>query len=125
MRFLHHQYSKGAHGAIFIYGITNPLSLYQVSDWNSTLREYAREILIILVGNKTDLANNRQVSLEEGVYAMHRYALSTFHETSVKIGENFDSIFSELLGILFEFHHNIPFKKKLKETQDLLDKESD
>lgn len=113
-RFLLHQYSKGAHAAMLIYDITNSLSLDHLSAWILPLRECAGEIPIILVGNKLDLEADREVSWERGVYAMRKYALSAFYETSTKTGQNFDSIFSDLLSILFEVHHNIPFEKKQK-----------
>lgn len=113
-RFLLHQYSKGAHAAMFIYDITNSLSLDHLSAWILPLRECAGEIPIILVGIKLDLEADREVSWERGVFAMRQYALSAFYETSMKTGQNFDSIFSDLLSILFEVHHNIPFENKQK-----------
>ena len=47
---------------------------------------------IVLVGNKTDLETDRQVSYEEGAAFAKRNDL-IFMETSAKTGENVDNMY--------------------------------
>ena len=47
---------------------------------------------MVLVGNKKDLDDRRQVSTEEGQELADKYGMQ-FYETSAKTGENVDKIF--------------------------------
>ena len=47
---------------------------------------------MVLVGNKSDLADRRVVNTEEGQELADKYGMQ-FYETSAKTGENVDSIF--------------------------------
>ena len=49
---------------------------------------------MVLVGNKSDLNDRRQVNTEEGQELAEKYGM-TFYETSAKTGENVDAIFYE------------------------------
>ena len=53
-----------------------------------------KAVLMILVGNKTDLEDKREVSYDEGsIYAQKNGML--FFECSAKTGQNIDKIFNE------------------------------
>ncbi|XP_030066494.1 ras-related protein Rab-41 isoform X3 [Microcaecilia unicolor] len=53
--------------AVVVYDITNLNSFQQTSKWIDDVRtERGSDVIIMLVGNKTDLADKRQVSIEEG-----------------------------------------------------------
>ena len=55
-------YYRGAVGALVVYDITKEASFQNVEKWLSELRENATaDITMMLVGNKTDLASERQV----------------------------------------------------------------
>merc|ERR1711883_18175 len=59
-------YYKGAHGIIVTYDITDRDSFAKVSEWMSEVDKHANEnISRILVGNKKDLEDNRQVPYNE------------------------------------------------------------
>ena len=47
---------------------------------------------MVLVGNKSDLADRRQVNTEEGQELADKYGMQ-FYETSAKTGENVEKIF--------------------------------
>ena len=55
---------------------------------------------IVLVGNKNDLAEQRQVNYEEGVEFAKRNGL-IFFETSAKTSDNVDEVFTHAARIIF------------------------
>lgn len=60
-------YYRGAVGALLVYDITKKQTFDNTERWLSELREHADDdIVILLVGNKSDLRHIRAVSTEEG-----------------------------------------------------------
>lgn len=61
-------YYRGAVGALLVYDITKPQTFVNVERWLKELREHADDdIVIMLVGNKSDLKHVRAVSTEEAI----------------------------------------------------------
>lgn len=60
---------------------------------------YSR-MTIVLVGNKKDLASEREVSYEEGLEFAKRNKL-IFFETSAKSAENVDETFSHATNVIY------------------------
>lgn len=53
-------------GALLVYDISKYSTFQNIERWFSELREHAEHnIQVLLVGNKSDLKNNRAVSTEE------------------------------------------------------------
>ena len=102
-------YYRGAVGALVVYDITKDVSFENVEKWLAELKENATaDITMMLVGNKTDLANQRLVSTEQGkAYAESRGI--TFLEASALQNANVEASF---LQILSEIYH----KKASKEA---------
>ena len=58
---------KGAICAFIVYDITNKNSFNNITSWVENCKNNASEkMLIILIGNKSDLNDKRQVNTEEG-----------------------------------------------------------
>ena len=58
-------YYKGEKGALLVYDITRRNTFDNVDNWLIDLKTNGdRDILIILISNKSDLAENREVSVE-------------------------------------------------------------
>ena len=97
-------------GALVVYDITKDVSFENVEKWLAELKENATaDITMMLVGNKTDLAQQRAVSTEQGkAYATERGI--TFLEASALTSSNVEASF---LQILSEIYH----KKASKEQQ--------
>ena len=65
-RAITNAYYRGAVGALLVYDITNIQSFYNTSAWLKEIKTYAdNNIVILLVGNKTDLKDKREVKKEE------------------------------------------------------------
>ncbi len=60
-------YYKGSKGAFIVYDITKPESFENVSKWISELKKNAEpDVTIILIGNKCDLTDEREVQTTDG-----------------------------------------------------------
>merc|ERR1739848_265961 len=67
-----------------------------LQSWLEDCRRYSnKDIVIMLIGNKSDLANKRAVSKEEGEAFAAKNGL-TFLETSAKTAENVEAV-----GLIF------------------------
>ena len=59
-------YYRGAHGIATVFDLTNRESFEHVEKWLEEINKYAKEnVMRFLIGNKSDLVNERQVSYEE------------------------------------------------------------
>jgi len=56
-------YYRGSHGALLVYDITSIESYNSISKWLDEIDEFAPNSVKILVGNKTDLEEKRQVDV--------------------------------------------------------------
>merc|ERR1712137_327712 len=93
-------YIRDSSGAIVVYDITNRASFTQTAKWIEDVRsERGPDVVIVLVGNKTDLADRRQVSVEEGEQTAKEHNV-LFVETSAKVGTNVKSLFRQLAQAL-------------------------
>ena len=95
---------KTVDGLVLVYSITSKESFRNLESWMKSLKNIAdlSKKPIIIVGNKCDLQDMRQVTYEEG----KQYATKLgyhFYETSAKTGENlkeaFDDIFEQLYNL--------------------------
>ena len=95
-RSLAPMYYRGASGALVVYDITSSDSLRKAMSWIRELRSSGdANIAIVLVGNKCDLENMRQVPTHEAEAAATEEKV-LFFEASAKDGTNVDEIFSAL-----------------------------
>jgi len=86
-------YYRGAAGALLVYDTTSRDSFNTLSNWLNDTRTLASpHIIIILVGNKKDLEEAREVTfLEASNFAQENDLI--FLETSAKTGENVEESF--------------------------------
>ena len=88
---------KGSKGAFVVYDITRKSSFLNIDKWIGELKTNGSEdILIILVGNKTDLEDKREVSTDEGEKKAKQYGIA-FCETSALQGKNIEHAFNILI----------------------------
>ncbi|OLS14563.1 MAG: small GTP-binding protein [Promethearchaeota archaeon CR_4] len=94
-------YYVGAHAAFLIYDVTERNSFVHLSEWYEDLRQNVPYIPVVLVGNKIDLAGQRQVTIQEGQVWAKNHKIS-FMETSAKTGQNIKDVFHIVgIGLLF------------------------
>jgi Ras-related protein Rab-6A len=89
-------YIRDSSVAVIVYDITNRKSFANTSKWIEDVRaERGDDVVIILVGNKTDMAERRQVSVEEAEKKAEEEKVSCI-ETSAKGGYNVKALFKKL-----------------------------
>jgi Ras-related protein Rab-6A len=93
-------YIRDSSVAVVVYDITNANSFQQTSKWIDDVRtERGSDVIIMLVGNKTDLSDKRQVSTEEGERKAKELNVM-FIETSAKAGYNVKQLFRRVAAAL-------------------------
>ena len=112
-------YYKGANGIVVIFSVTDKRTFGNVKSWIHQIKaEVDEKVTIILVGNKIDDEENREVTKEEGEEAARNFGLD-FFECSAKTGENINSTFNELVLKMVEIHEKFGGKdEKLKLKQN-------
>ncbi|XP_042485042.1 ras-related protein Rab11A-like [Macadamia integrifolia] len=107
-------YYRGAVGAMLIYDITKRQSFDHIPRWLEELRGHAdKNIVIILIGNKADLENQRAVPTEDAKEFAQKEGLF-FLETSALEATNVETAFLTILTEIF----NIVNKKNLVASAD-------
>ena len=95
-------YFRGSHGLFLIYDITNRDSFKNLENWLSEIEEHAsKNVLKILIGNKCDLENDREIKTEEGQAFANRNGMQ-FMETSAKMNTNINESFETLAKLMME-----------------------
>jgi len=92
------QYSMGIHGYILVYSITNERSLTTVRDLYRKLLDIKGRVNVpvVLVGNKTDLANSRVVTTDAGRRLAEGWG-AVFVEVTAKSRENVTDVFTKVV----------------------------
>ena len=89
--------------ALILYAINNRDSFQHAETWLNDLKNQANpNVRVFLVGNKSDLENERVVSKEEGENFKVEKKLDRFIETSAKTGENARSALLEAAKLLYK-----------------------
>ena len=98
-------YYKGAKGAFVVYDITRKGSFESVERWvNDLLSSGDKKITILLIGNKCDLEEQRQITKELGEEKAAKLDLA-FLETSAFSGQNLDKAFEMMVNEIYKKFH--------------------
>ena len=120
-------YFRGSHGILLIYDITNRDSFKNLENWLIEIEKNASQnVLKILIGNKNDLVNDREIQSEEGQAFANRNGME-FIETSAKMNTNVTEAFEALAKLMMQFNSekktvlskNEPKTLKASSGQDL------
>ena len=113
-------YYNGSHGAIIAYDVTNKESFENVKNWITELKTHLElsNLVVMLIGNKTDLENQRQVTEEQGRSLAEQLDFF-FMETSAM--KNSTNEVSKAFMVIIEeiLNKNPQLKKKAGDKIDL------
>ena len=117
-------YYRGAVGALMVYDITCRSSFENVEGWLSELRQHSDgDMVVVLIGNKCDLANQRSISTDEARAYAEKHNMA-FIETSAYDRTGIDEAFTMVLKQIYELNSSnqletssevstaLPLKKK-------------
>jgi len=94
-------YYRGAVGALLVYDISKAVTYENVERWLNELRDHAdSNIVIMLVGNKSDLRHLRAVTTEQAAALAEKHGLS-FIETSALDSTNVELAFQRILTEIY------------------------
>jgi Ras-related protein Rab-2A len=101
-RSITRSYYRGAAGALLVYDITRRDTFQHLSRWLEEAKSHAQpNMVILLIGNKSDLSNRRAVSTAEGqAFAEENGIL--FMETSAKTAYNVETAFLKTAQTIHE-----------------------
>jgi len=89
-------YYRGAMGIMLVYDITNEKSFDNIKNWIRNIEEHASsDVEKMILGNKCDMNDKRQVSKERGEQLAIEYGIK-FMETSAKASINVEDAFFTL-----------------------------
>lgn len=100
-------YYRNCSGIIIVYDVTNHNSFEKVGEWIEEVRRYVPTVPLMIIGNKCDMEDKRQVSTEEGRELAAKYNL-IFLETSAKNNTNIENTFTDLSRLLMKDAENKP-----------------
>ena len=98
-------YLRKADGVILVYDITSEKSFKLLSKWLGKIEGIKQQFKMIILGNKCDLEDNREVPTQEGEkYASKQNA--PFMEVSAKGNINVQSAFEQVIKDTYEMKKN-------------------
>ncbi|KAJ5077777.1 ras-related protein rab-11a [Anaeramoeba ignava] len=102
-------YYRGSYGAFIVYDIADEESFEKLEYWINDFKDQTdQNVVIMIIGNKSDLSDKRKISKEKGQkFAAEKNFL--FMETSAKDGTNVHKAFETLITEIY----NVFSKKKL------------
>ena len=101
---------KSVLGIIYIFDVTNRKTLDSINKWVKDVDDTieADKFPSVLVGNKIDLDDEREVTFEEGKNLADQYGFN-YIETSAKTGTNINELFIELAENIYnKFKEEFP-----------------
>jgi len=98
-------YYRGALGGLIVYDVTQRESFENLKKWLEEVKKNCRNIPLIIVGNKIDLKEDREVTKREGKAYAKKLSEELereipYLETSAKTGETIKQVFNELVTMM-------------------------
>lgn len=125
-RTITHTYYRGTHGVMLVFDVTNRDTFENICEWMRDVEKFsATDVPLLLVGNKCDLNNERQVPREEAEAMAKRLGCS-YVETSAKNNIEIEAAFaglvnncvSQRIAIAKKIEKSrVPVKEPLKQKQ--------
>ena len=103
------------HGLILLYDITDIKTLDKLSEWCHGIKNYKEDMPILLVGNKLDLKEHRNVFKEQLERFKENHGIHASMEISLKTGENVENMFIKLPKMIL--NQKPEKKKKTKKSE--------
>ena len=100
-RSLTKNFYRNADALLFVFDITNEKSFNHINDWMKDSETIGKDFKKILIGNKSDLIDERKIDKEKIEKYVQLNNMKYF-EVSAKSGKNVDIIFTEIAKLILE-----------------------
>ena len=118
-RSLISSFYRNASLAMMVYAIDNKESFNHIETWLKEVKLQSNpDIKIFLIGNKSDLEENRQVEYERAKKFTEENGIHYFSETSAKVGINAKEVFVEAAKLLYGEHLKYKVRNIKKHDND-------
>ncbi|XP_061413985.1 GTP-binding protein Rit2-like isoform X1 [Lethenteron reissneri] len=116
------QYMRAGEGFIICYSITDRRSFQEAAQFKQLIYQvrHTYEVPVVLVGNKTDLGEIRQVSQEEGRSLAREFSCQ-FFETSAALRQYVDEVFYAVVREIRRKEHDamVAMERRSKRKESL------
>ena len=113
-RSITYSYYRGANAIIIVFDITDKKSFLSITEWLKQIEKHAKEnVFKFLVGNKSDLEEERKVTFEEAKEYADKHDLP-YIETSAKEGININELFESSIKSFLSNNKYIGGDKNIK-----------
>ena len=113
-RSITYSYYRGVNAIIIVFDITDKKSFLSITEWLKQIEKHAKEnVFKFLVGNKSDLAEERKVTFEEAKEYADKHDLP-YIETSAKEGININELFESSIKSFLSNNKYIGGDKNIK-----------
>ena len=86
---------RGAHFVFLTYDITRQETFNDLADWCNEVKNHAsEEVRLYLVGNKSELTEEREVSFDQALEFAKQHGVHKCFETSAKTGDVVETLFT-------------------------------
>ncbi|XP_010872734.1 ras-related protein Rab-43 [Esox lucius] len=123
-RTITQSYYRSTNGAVIAYDITKRGTFMAVPKWMEDVKKYGgSNIVPLLIGNKSDLVDQREVSLEDAQTMAHQLDFLAAIETSAKDASNVEEAFTKMATELIFRHGGPMFKDNVTDSFKLNSKD--
>ena len=119
-------YYRGANAAFVVFDLTSKPSFDSVSEWIENYYKYSNpdsEKHVVLIGNKSDLKENREITQEQIDSFVMNNKIKYF-ETSAKNGENIDECFYFIAEKLMNDLEEKGLENNINDKNDVINDEN-
>ena len=112
-------YLKGTHGVILVFDLTNKETFDLIENWIEDIKQNNQsDIAKILLGNKSDILDSRQVSIEDAEELANKLGCK-YYEGSAKTGENITEALDEIAKISYDYYQNSDHRDSIRLSSDV------
>ena len=105
-------YLKNVNGVLLVYDISQQNTFKKIEFWNEQIKKHNNAYYsVVLIGNKIDLEDYRQVKYEEGI-DMGKQIKCKFYETSAKNNINVTECFNKIAYLTYKNFLKNGFRSK-------------
>ena len=91
-------YYRGADCVLVVFALNHKQTFQDLLFWFGELEKYTSNILFYLIGNKSDLVDEKQITTREIETFITTYKIDNYIETSAKLNSNIDSLFKDVVN---------------------------